>query len=126
MKHIDDLIGQALSAEDHALLASHAEPGYFAQAIGLFRGPMAWVIWAVYLVSALAFVAGAYAVWQMLGATDALVAVKCGVVSLFLFQVAMMGKAFMGNRMEANRLLREIKRVELQVALLRDQIGRAQ
>ena len=48
------------------------------------------------------------------------------VVSLFLFQVAMMGKAFMGNRMEANRLLREIKRVELQVALLRDQIGRAQ
>lgn len=126
MKHIDDLIGQALSAEDHALLARHAEPGYFAQAFGLFRGPMAWVIWTVYLASGLAFVAGAYAVWQMFAATDALVAVKWGVVSLFLFQVTMMGKAFMGNRLEANRLLREIKRVELQVALLRDQTGRAE
>lgn len=125
MKRIDDLIGQALSAEDHALLASHAEPGYLSQAFGLFRGPMAWVMLTVNVASGVAFVAAAYAVWQMFGATEALVAVKWGVVSLFLFQVTMMGKSFMGNRMEANRLLREIKRVELQVALLRELNGRA-
>ena len=45
--------------------------------------------------------------------------------SLFLFQVTTMCKTFMGNRMEANRLLRELKRVELQVSLLRDRKGLA-
>jgi hypothetical protein len=120
---IDDLIGQALTEEDRALLASHAEPGYLAQAFGLFRGPMAWVMWVVNAASGVAFLAGAYAAWTMFDASDALVAVKWGVAALFLFQVTAMCKTFMANRMEANRLLRELKRVELQVSLLRDRPG---
>lgn len=59
----------------------------------------------------------------MFAAADTLAAVKWGVGSLFLFQVTTMCKTFMGNHMEANRMLREIKRVELQVSLLRDQVG---
>ena len=125
MNNIDELIGRALTEEDRALLASHNEPGYLAQAFGLFRGPMAWVMWLVNMASGVAFLAGAYAVWRMFGASDALLAVKWGVASLFLFQVTTMCKTFMGNRMEANRLLRELKRVELQVSLLRDRTGPA-
>ncbi|MGQ0799628.1 MAG: DUF6768 family protein [Pseudomarimonas sp.] len=125
MNKIDEMIGRAFTEEDRALLASHAEPGYLAQAFGIFRGPMAWVMWLVNVVAGLAFLAGAYAIWQMAGAADPLLAVKWGVVSLFLFQVTTMCKSFMGNHMEANRLLREIKRVELQVALLRDRTGLA-
>ena len=120
MNKIDDLIGQALTEEDRALLASHAEPGYLTQAFGLFRGPMAWVMWVVNAASGVAFLAGAYAIWTMFGASDALVAVKWGVAALFLFQVTTLCKTFMANRMETNRLLRELKRVELQVSLLRD------
>jgi hypothetical protein len=86
--------------------------------------PMAWVMWVAYLAALLAFAGGVYALWQLSGATDAVVAVKWGVASLFLFQVTTMCKGFMGNRMEANRLLREIKRVELQVSLLRDGTAR--
>lgn len=121
MNNIDDLIGRALTEEDRALLASHHEPGYVAQAFGLLRGPMAWVMWVAYLAAILAFAAGVYALWQLSGATDAVVAVKWGVAALFLFQVTTMCKSFMANRMEANRLLRELKRMELQVSLLRDQ-----
>ena len=40
-------------------------------------------------------------------------AVKWGVAALALFQVTSLCKTFMANRMEANRLLRELKRVEL-------------
>jgi hypothetical protein len=123
MNNIDDLIGRALTEEDRALLASHHEPGYVAQAFGLLRGPMAWVMWVAYLAAILAFAAGVYALWQLSGATDAVVAVKWGVASLFLFQVTTMCKTFMGNRMEANRLLRELKRMELQVSLLRDGVA---
>lgn len=125
MNKIDDLIGQALTEEDRALLASHGEPGYLVQAFGLFRGPLAWVMWLVNVASGVAFLAGAYAIWRMFGTSEPVSAVKWGVASLFLFQVTTMCKTFMGNRMEANRLLRELKRVELQVSLLRDRTGSA-
>ena len=123
MNKIDDLIGQALSDEDRALLASHAEPGYIAQAFGLLRGPLAWIMWVLVLASGIAFLAGVYALWQMSATPDAVAAVKWGVASLFLFQVTTLCKTFMGNRMETNRLLRELKRMELQVSLLRDRTG---
>ncbi len=123
MTKIDDLIGRALTEEDRSLLASHGEPGYLTQAFGLFRGSAAWIMWVVNVAAGAAFVTGLYAVWQMLGASDALVAVKWGVGSLFLFQITMLCKSFMANRLETNRMLRELKRVELQISLLRDRTG---
>lgn len=121
MNNIDDLIARALTEEDRALLASHGEPGYLAQAFGIFRGPMAWIMWVVNAAAGVAFLAGAYAIWKMVDAADPLMAVKCGVAALLLFQVTTLCKTFMGHRLETNRLLREIKRMELQVSLLRGQ-----
>jgi len=119
MNNVDDLIGRALTDEDRALLARHGEPGYVAQAFGLFRGPMGWAVWVAYIVGVLAFLAGAYAVGQMVATADLLSAVKWGVGAVLLFQLTTMTKGFMGSHMEANRMLRELKRVELQLSLLR-------
>jgi len=118
MNKMDDLIGQALSAEDRELLARHGEPGYVAQAFGMFRGPWSWVMWIVNIVGGIAFIAGIYSFWQVYGTTEVLAAVKWGVAGLVLFQMSIMGKSFMGVHLEANRMLREIKRVELQLSLL--------
>lgn len=120
MDKIDDLIGRALTDEDRALLAQHGEPGYMTQALGLFRGPTAWVMWIVNVANVFAFAGGLYAVWRMFGSVDALAAVQWGVLALFLFQVTTLSKTVMASRMETNRLLREIKRLELQVSLLRE------
>ena len=120
MNKIDELIGQALTEEDRALLASHPEPGAIAQAFGLFRGPMAWAMWLLNIAGGVAFLVGAYAMWRTMASPDALLAVKWGVGSLLLFQVTALCKSFMGSHMEANRTLRELKRVELQLSLLRD------
>ena len=125
MNKIDDMIGKALTEEDRALLASHGEPGYLAQAFGIFRGPMAGIMWMVNVASGVAAIAALYAIWRMVGASEVLMAVKWGVAALALFQVTSLCKTFMANRMEANRLLRELKRVELQVAMLRDKPGLA-
>jgi hypothetical protein len=125
MNKIDDMIGKALTEEDRALLASHSEPGYLAQAFGIFRGPMAGIMWMVNVASGVAAIAALYAIWRMVGASEVLMAVKWGVAALALFQVTSLCKTFMANRMEANRLLRELKRVELQVAMLRDKPGLA-
>lgn len=123
MNKIDDLIGRALCEEDRVLLASHSEPGYLTQAFGLFRGPQAWMMWVTNIAGGIAFFVGAYALSQMFGKTDALVAVKWGVGALFLFQITTLCKMLSMSRLESNRLLRELKRVELQVSLLGDRAG---
>lgn len=119
MSRTDELIAEALSAEDRELLARHAEPGYFAQAVGLFGGTLGWVVWLAYLTSIAAFLGFGYALWMTWQADDPAAAIRWGVLATVLFQYTAMVKAFLGSRMEANRTLREIKRVELQVALLR-------
>ncbi len=119
MNRIDQLIEQALSAEDQALLQQHVEPGYLAQAFGLFRGPWAWVVWLVNAATLLAFAGALYAGWQVYVAVDALLAVKWGVLALLLFQAMGISKTFMGMHLETSRMLREVKRVELQMSLLR-------
>jgi hypothetical protein len=124
MSKLDDLIGRALTEEDRALLASHTEPSYLAQASGLFRGPLAWVMWLVNLANGVSFLAGIYALLQMANAYDPLAAVKWGVGALFLFQITTLCKTFLGHRMEANRMLRELKRIELQLSLLRTDMAK--
>ena len=119
MSRTDELITQALSAEDRELLARHAEPGYFAQAFGLFGGALGWVVWLAYLTGIAAFFGFGYALWLTWQAADPTTAIRWGVLATVLFQYTAMIKAFLGSHMEANRTLREIKRVELQVALLR-------
>jgi len=119
----DDLISAALAAEDRELLAAHAEPGYFAQATGMFRGKLGWVIWFTYLVGLASFAVSMYAMWQTWHVEEALQAVRWGVVSLLFFQGTVIMKLFLGSHMEANRMLREVKRVELQVAMLRSAAG---
>ena len=119
MDKTEQLIEQALSAEDRELLARHGEPGYFTQAFGLFRGTLGWVVWLAYLTGLAAFAGFAFAFWQTWTASDALEAVRWGVLALLLFQYTAMIKGFLGSHMEANRMLRELKRVELQLALLR-------
>lgn len=120
MDKTDDLIERALSAEDRALLARHGEPGYIPQALGLFRGPQGWVGVLAYVTALAAFAGFAFAFWHLWTAHDTLAAMKWGVVALLLFQYSAMMKTFMGTRVEANRMLRELKRVELQVAMSRE------
>ncbi len=120
MDKIDQLITKALTDEDRALLARHGEPGYLSQAFGLFRGPMAWTVWLVYVVGLIAFLVAIYALWQMTNSADVLAALKWGVASVLLFQFTTMSKTYLGTRMESNRLLCEVKRVELQIAMLRE------
>jgi hypothetical protein len=119
MNKTDELIRQALSAEDRALLARHAEPGYLSQAFGLFGGRLGWVVWVAYLSGIAAFAGFAFALWRSWNATEALAAIQWGVLAVVLFQFTMIMKSFLGSHLQAGRVLRELKRVELQLSLLR-------
>ena len=53
---LDRMINEALDAEDREIFGELGEePGYFAQAIGLFRGKLAWVMWVIYITNCLLY-----------------------------------------------------------------------
>ena len=74
----------------------------------------------VYALVLLAFAGAIAAAWQLWQAIDAVAAVRWGVVTLALLLVIVQLKLVLGQRLESDRLRREIKRLELQVALLRE------
>lgn len=119
MDKFDEMISRAMTEEDRALLARHAPTGYIPQALGLFRGPMGRTMRLVYAVMLLAFAGAAYALWRVLTAAAPLDAVQWGVGALLLFQMTTLAKSYMGSHLEANRMIRELKRLELQLAMLR-------
>ena len=119
MRDIDEMIDQALSEEERALLdRNEPEPGFVSQALAMGRGRLGWVMWVTYVASGVTFFAGVYALWQMLASAETLSAVRWGVGALVLLQITVMTKTYMGSHFESNRLLREIKRIELRLVRL--------
>ena len=121
MNRIDDLINEALSDEDQALLDRFGkEPGYFRQAFGLFRGRLGWVMWVVGIVQFVLFLAALYAFWQMLTADALENIVRWGIGAAVFVQVSTFLRGFMGMHFQANRVLRECQRIELRLVRLED------
>ncbi|MCG6117624.1 MAG: hypothetical protein MEQ07_05440 [Aquimonas sp.] len=118
MDKFDEMIGRAMSEEDRALLARYQEQGYVSEALGMFRGPKAAVVRLVYATVLVSFAGAAFAFWKLLGATDPTTAIQWGTGTVLLFQMTVLCKTYLGSHMEANRMLRELKRIELQVAML--------
>lgn len=113
---LDKLITEALSADDQVLLERYGkEPGYFRQAFALFRGQLGWVMWLVGIVQLGLFLGAIYTFYETLVAEDLMLALRWGVGTVVLVQMSTLLRSFMGMHFEANRLLRELKRVELQL-----------
>jgi Family of unknown function (DUF6768) len=123
MSDIDKLIDETLSAEDRDLLNRYGgELGFFAEAMSAFRGPRAWVFWLVNTVQALLFFLGLYLAWRFFQSQDVIIALRFGLSALLSFLMGAVLKMGMGMMIESNRVIREVKRLELQVA--RAQINR--
>lgn len=122
MSKIDDLINESLSERDEALQNELAnEPGYFRQAFGIFRGKLGWVMWFVMSGQLIVFAAAVLCLWSLFEADSALAAVQSGVLAVILVQIMTFLRGFMGAHFEANRVLRELARLELRLAASGDQ-----
>jgi hypothetical protein len=119
-EELDQLIHDALDADDRELLDRYGEePGYFAQAFAIFRGKLAWVMWLMYIVNILGAALAGWAIWKMFQTTDPVMTVRWAVLVLAAMNVGLFMKGGMGIQGQINRVLREMKRMELQ--LLRSQ-----
>lgn len=118
MTDIDQLIDEALRAEERALLASiDPEPGYVRQILALFGGRHGWVNRVLAIAQALMFAGGLWAAIRFFGASDALTALHWGLPAAVLLILSLTIKMAMYPVVEIQRLLRELKRLELQVAI---------
>lgn len=117
MRDLDHMIDEALDAEERALLRSIGEePGFFAQAFGIFSGRTAWVNALLMVVQAALFIAGVWASWNFFEAGDALTAMRWGFPAAVLLLMALIIKLSIWPTMQTNRVIRELKRIELQIA----------
>jgi len=113
MSEIDDLIQKNLSEQEAEIVKSTAELGYFALAMGMFTGKLGWVSWVIMLAQAIMLIIGAWAAWRFFIAEETLTALKWGLSAAVLLLMASQMKMSFMPQLQANRVLRALKRVEL-------------
>ncbi len=119
MHDSDQMLDEAIAAEERELLRMIGEePGYLRQALGIFDGSTGWVNLVLMIVQGAAFVAGAWAAWNFFTADNVLLALRWGLPAATLLLMSLIIKTALWPTIQANRVIREIKRIELQLASL--------
>ena len=118
MSELDRKIAATLNEEDRAFLARlDREPGYFSQVGGLLSGSTAWINALLMIVQAVLFFAGVWCAWEFFPATDTILSLRWGLsAAVLMLGGAILKIGTLWPTMQANRVLREIKRLELQIA----------
>ena len=120
MNDIDNKIKEALDVEDRELLDQFGEQGLIAQSLSVFQGRQGWIAGVAMIASVIIFAGAIYAGWQFFNAPAALESAQWAAVAWFLMTMVAFMKVWFWMRMESNRVIREVKRVELQIARLQD------
>lgn len=116
MTNLDRTIRDALSKEDAAFLARFEQESPIQEALGTFRGKWgAMNVFAAIITFAM-FGAFVYCAWQMVATSDVRATVIWGVGALWTALAVAMLKMYFWMEMNKNAMLREVKRLELQVA----------
>jgi len=119
MSEIDDAIREALSRDDAAFLANfEKEPGLFGEVIDVFRGPMGWINIVMVIVMLPLFGFVFYAGWKFATLEDLRAMAHWGAMGAVAIIVVTLLRLWFWMEMHTNRVLREVKRLELQVARL--------
>lgn len=116
MDDLDRKIEEALKAEDRALFEKFGEPGLFGQWFGVYDGKLGGIALFATVIAFLLFFAAVYCVWKFFSADAAIGAARWGAGTVMLMIMVGFLKIWFWMRMESNRVLREIKRLELQLA----------
>ncbi|MEZ5752971.1 MAG: DUF6768 family protein [Paracoccaceae bacterium] len=112
MDNLDRMIAEALAEDRDASV----DPGYFPLALSVLKGPSAWANWVLLGVQTAMFVAAVWAGWHFYTATEVLGAVKWGISAATLALMATQLKMALMPALQANRILLELRRLELRLA----------
>lgn len=88
------------------------EPGYFRQIAELFRGELGWISWLLMAAQLIMFAASVWMAIRFFAATDVLEALHWGLPAATLLIIATLTKLTLWPSLQANRVIREVKRLE--------------
>jgi hypothetical protein len=126
MRDLDRMIDEAIGEEERELLRRMGEePNFVVQALGIFGGSTGWVNAVLMAVQTLMFIAGAGAAWMFFAADDAVAQLRWGLPGAVLLLMAVITKMTAWSTLQANRVLRELKLIELQFTRQARQLDRS-
>lgn len=119
MTDIDSAIREALSAEDAQFLEAHGgEPPIHRQVLETLTGRFAPLNVGGWIAGFALAAVGAVCIWRFLGAADLRDMLLWGGGALTAMLALVMIKIWFWMEMQKNVIVREVKRLELQVARL--------
>ncbi|MEO9510666.1 MAG: DUF6768 family protein [Flavobacteriaceae bacterium] len=123
MEDIDKLIKETLSEEEAKFYDELDEQNLFQMLGGLFKGKNSWLALIMNIMNALVFGLLIYCIIQTFDVenTNDLILWVGGVLLCFL--TMSMLKIYMWMQIHRNALMRELKRLELQISSLSGKIG---
>jgi len=115
---IDELIKEALTAEEAAFYDELEERNLFGKLGAVYKGKTGWLAVVMNIVHLICFFAFAYCVYRFFNTEVTNELIKWALGGMFC--VIAMGriKAYVWMQMDKNDILRELKRLELQVLAL--------
>lgn len=118
MEDIDKLIKETLSQEEAKFYEELEEQNVFQMLIGLFKGKNKWIIVLMNVMILVFFVLFIYCIVQFFSTEITNELIVWGAGGFICLVAVTMLKLFAWMQMDKNALLREIKRLELQVSSL--------
>ncbi|PIQ47761.1 MAG: hypothetical protein COW03_13500 [Cytophagales bacterium CG12_big_fil_rev_8_21_14_0_65_40_12] len=118
---IDDLIHQALNKEEAAYYDQLGEQNLPQMVFGLFKGRNGWLNVVMVIITFAILGVMIFTIIEMLKAEDLGDKMEWMFYSLLGFITIVLMKIWSWNQLDKNAILRELKRLEYQVALLQSE-----
>ena len=116
-RDLDKMIEQALGDEESEVLRRiGGEPGFVEHAMGMFGAGLHWTVRFMLFGQAVIFLAGVWAAWNFFQAGDPVLQLRWGLPATVLLLGSLAVKLAVGPPIFHNRVMRELKRIELQIA----------
>jgi len=124
MEDIDQLIKDTLTQEEAKFYDELNEQNVLGMLGGLFQGKNAWLLVIMNIMIVIFFALFVYCVIQFFNTDVTNELIKWGIGSFVFLMAVSMLKIFAWMQMDKNALLREMKRLELQVSSLATKLSK--
>jgi hypothetical protein len=123
MNELDRAIRQSLSAEDAELL-ERVDPSLRQQVLATFEGQLRWLNVAGWIAGFVLFGVASVMTWRFIYAPTLEEMLRWGAAAALGFAGLALIKVWFWMELQKNAIMREVKRLEVQVASLAAQLAR--
>ena len=125
MNDLDRAIRQSLSAEDSELFDRlGADQGLHQYVLATFQGRLRWFNVVGWIAGVVLFGAACVLAWQFVQAQEVRDMLRWGAASMLAFAGVTLIKVWFWMELQKNDIVREVKRLEIQVSSLAAQLRR--